>query len=145
MLTLTRKSQMEKAKETLRDVVSYADEVIRDERLRADIRAAVAHGSQASDRMKRGIAADGITTHLVGDKRLRKDLRGLLDDLDSASERIHRKKEHRARNVLVVVASAGAVLATIPNVRHWLAQRTSELMSGSMQGNTTADRAASLT
>jgi hypothetical protein len=135
---------MEKAKDTLRDVVTYADEVLRDERLRADIRTAVAHGSKASHRVKRGIAADGITTHLVSDKRLRKDLRGLLDGLESASARIHRTKDHRARNVLVVVASAGAVLAAIPNVRHWLAQRTSELMSGSRQGDTTADRAASL-
>ena len=57
MVTLTRDSQMDKAKETLRDVVSYADEVIRDERLRADIRAAVGHGSKAGDRVKKDVNA----------------------------------------------------------------------------------------
>jgi hypothetical protein len=127
MVSLTRDSQMDKAKETLRDLVSYADEVMRDQRLRADIRAAVGHGSNAGNRVKKDVDAGAITTRLAADKKLRKDLRRMLDDLDSASERIRRKKSHRARNVLLIVASAGAVLAVIPSVRQWLArQRTSE-------------------
>ena len=138
MVTLTRDSQMDKAKETLRDVVSYADEVIRDERLRADIRAAVAHGSKAGDRVKKSVNAGGITTSLASDKKLRKDLRRMLDDLDSASERIRRKKSHRARNVLLIVASAGAALAVIPSVRQWLAgHRTSEFTTAT-PGDATA-------
>jgi DNA invertase Pin-like site-specific DNA recombinase len=127
MVSITRDSQMDKAKETLRDVVSYADEVIRDERLRADIRAAVGHGSKAGDRLKKDVSAGGITTRLASDKKLRKDLRRMIDDLDSASERIRRKKSHRVRNVLLIVASAGAALAVIPGIRQWLARdRTSE-------------------
>src|SRR6476660_7660603 len=131
MVSLTRNSGMDKAKETLRDVVSYADEVIRDERLRADIRAAVSHGSKAGDRVKKDVNAGAITTRLAADKKLRKDLRRMLDDLDSASERIRRKKSHRARNALLIVASAsaGAALVVIPSVRQWLSrQRTSEFM-----------------
>ena len=120
MLSLTRDSQMDKAKEALREVVSYAEEVMRDERLRADIRAAVGHGTKAGDRVKRDIDAGGITTRLAGDKKLRKNLRALLDDLDSASGRVRRAKRHRARNVLLIVASAGVVLAAIPTVRRWL-------------------------
>ena len=135
MFSLMRESQMDKAKETLRDVISYADEVMRDERLRADIRAAVGHGANASDRVKMDIDAGSITTRLAGDKKLRKNLRALLDDLDNASERIRRKKGHRARNVLLIVASTGAVLVAIPNIRHWLAPRTSELATGGMQGD----------
>lgn len=130
MVSLTRDSQMDKAKETLRDVVSYADEVIRDERLRADIRAAVGHGWKASDRVKEDVNAGGITTRLASDKNLRKDLRRMIDDLDSVSERIRRKKSHRARNALLIVASAGAVLAVAARIRQWLArERTSEFTS----------------
>ena len=137
MVSLTRDSQMDKAKETLRDVVSYADEVIRDERIRADIRAAVGHGSKASDRVKKDLSAGGITTRLASDKKLRKDLRRMLDDLDSAGDRIRRKKSHRARNVLLIVASAGAALVVIPGVRHWLGrQRTSEFASAMPDGST---------
>ena len=140
MVSLTRNSQMDKAKETLRDVLSYTDEVIRDERLRADIRAAVGHGSKAGDRVKKVVNAGGaITPRLAADKKLRKDLRRMLDDLDSASERIRRKKSHRARNALLIVASAaGAALVVIPSVRQWLSrQRTSEFTSAT-PGDATA-------
>jgi hypothetical protein len=140
MVSLTRNSGMDKAKETLRDVLSYTDEVIRDERLRADIRAAVGHGSKAGDRVKKDVNAGAITTRLAADKKLLKDLRRMLDDLDSASERIRRKKSHRARNALLIVASAsaGAALVVIPSVRQWLSrQRTSEFTSAT-PGDATA-------
>jgi hypothetical protein len=130
MRTLTRESPMDKARETVRDVMSYADEVMRDERLRADIRAAVGHGAKASDRVKRDIDAGGISTRLAADRKLRRNLRALIDDLDNVNERMRRKKSHRARNVVLIVASAGAVLAVIPNIRRWLAPRSSEVASG---------------
>ena len=128
-----------KAKGTLRDVVSYADEVIRDERIRADIRAAVGHGSRAGARVKEDVnAGDGITTRLASNKKLRRDLRRMLDDLDSAGERMRRRKTHRVRNVLLIVASAGAALAVIPSIRQWLGrQRTSDFTSA-MPGDATA-------
>ena len=135
MLNLARRSQTDKVKEILREVVSYADQVVRDERLRADIHAAVGHGSKASDRVKRDIDAGGITTRLATDKELRKNLRALLDDLDSASERMRRKKGHRLRNALLIVASAGAVLAAVPNARRWLASRRPEPASEAIHGD----------
>ena len=138
MVSLTRDSQMDKAKETLRDVVSYADEVIRDERLRAHIRAAVGHGSKAGDRVQKDVNAGGITTRLASDKKLRKDLRRMIDDLDSASERIRRKKSHRARNVLLIVASAGAALAVIPSIRQWLGRQRASEFTSSMSSDATA-------
>ncbi len=68
MLSLTRETQMDKAKDALRNVVSYADEVIRDERLRTDIRAAVGHGAKASERVKKDIDAGGISSRLGADR-----------------------------------------------------------------------------
>ena len=139
MVSLTRDSQMDKAKETLRDVVSYADEVIRDERIRADIRAAVGHGSRAGARVKEDVnAGDGITTRLASNKKLRRDLRRMLDDLDSAGERMRRRKTHRARNVLLIVASAGAALAVIPSVRQWLGRQRASEFTSSMPSDATA-------
>jgi hypothetical protein len=40
MLTLSRQGQMGKAKATIHEVVSYADQVLRDEQLHADVLAA---------------------------------------------------------------------------------------------------------
>jgi hypothetical protein len=86
MLSLTKESQMDKAKRTMQDVVSYAQEGVRDERLRADLQAAIAHGAKASGRVKRDIEAGGVSTRLATDKKLRKNLRAMLDDLEDAGE-----------------------------------------------------------
>lgn len=138
MPSLTRKTQIDKAKQALRDAVAYADEVVRDERLRADIRAAVGHGTKASDRLKKEIDAGGISARLTSDTKLRKNLRAMLDDLDSAGQRMRRKKGHRARSVLLVIAGAGAVVAAISGLRHVLAHRTPGFHSG--KGRATAER-----
>ena len=46
MLGLTRETQMDKARKTLRNVVSYVEDVTGDERLRADVRDARFTGSR---------------------------------------------------------------------------------------------------
>lgn len=123
MLKLRRQGQMDKAKATLRDLASYVHEVIRDEQLRADLAQAVGHGAEARDRLREDIDAGGIVTRLAADKRLRRKLRETLADLDDASDRLRRKRRHRVRNVLLLVAGAGAIATVIPKVRLWLDQR----------------------
>jgi hypothetical protein len=132
MLTLTRQTQVDKAKETLRDVVSYADEIVRDERLRGDILAAIGHGAEVGDRVRADIDAEGITTRLATDKKLRKKLRATLDDLENASERLRRKRRHRVRNIVLITAAVAVVAAIVPSARRWLAQGTGEPTSEAM-------------
>jgi hypothetical protein len=129
MLTLTRDSQMNKAKRTVRDVASYAQEVIQDERLRADMRSALGHGASATDRVRKGIETGGISTQLVSDKKLRKNRRAMLDDLDDAGDRMRRKKRHRVRNALLMLAGGVAAVVALPRIRPWLAERKSRIVS----------------
>lgn len=124
MLSLTRETHMDKAKKTLRDVVTYAEEVVRDERLRADIRAAAAHGAKASERVKKDVDAGGITSRLAEDKKLRRNLRAMLDDLDHASDRMRGNRDHRVRNIIAGIATAVVALAVLPKLRIWLSGRT---------------------
>ena len=127
MLGITQESRTEKAKRTTQDVVSYLQEIVRDERLRADMRAAIGHGAEASNRVKKAIEADGMTTRLAADRKLRKNLRAMLDDLDDAGDRMRRKKTHRVRNVLVMLAGGVAALLALPKIRLWLTERTSDV------------------
>jgi len=120
MLKLTNESQVDKAKGTLRGAVSFADEIIRDERLRADILAAVGHGSEAGDRIRKDIEDAGITRRLAEDKKLRMKLRATLDDLESANERLRRRRSHRFRNFVLILGGVGLVAAFAPTVRRWL-------------------------
>ena len=126
MLSRTKESQMDKAKNTLRDVVSYAQEVARDERLRADMRAALDHGTKASDRVKKDLDMGGISKRLATDKKLRKNLRAMLDDLDDAGNRM-RRKSHRARNAVLVLVGAVTAALAFPRVQPWLTERTWDL------------------
>ena len=128
MFGITKESHTEKAKRTTQDVVSYLQEIIRDERLRADMRAAIDHGAEASNRVKKAIEADGMTTRLASDRKLRKNLRAMLDDLDDAGERMRRKKTHRVRNFLVVLAGGVAALLALPKIRLWFNERTSDVL-----------------
>ena len=128
MLTRTRDTQIDKAKRTMRDMVEYAQEVARDERLRADVRAALAHGSKAGDQLKKEIQAGGTYSTLTANKKLRKNLRAMLDDLDDAGNRMRRGRRHRARNAVLVVTGAVAAALAFPRVRPWLEEQASDIV-----------------
>ena len=127
MLSRTKENQMEKARSAMRDVVKYAQEVARDERLRSDFRAALDHGSKASGRLQKDIQAGSIYTRLAADKKLRKNLRAMLDDLEDAGSRMRRSRSRRARNALLVLAGAVAAALAFPRVRPWLEEQASDI------------------
>lgn len=133
MLGRTKEGQMDKATNMMRDVVKYAQEVAQDERLRADFRAALDHGSKASDRLRKDIREGGYT-RLAADKKLRKNLRAMLDDLDDAGSRMRRGRSHRVRNAMLVLAGAVAAALAFPRVRPWLEEQASDILgSGSAE------------
>src|SRR5262245_52118474 len=99
----SRQSQIDKVKAAVRDAVSYADELAADERLRSDLRGAMGHGVEARDRIRKDLAGGNVASRLANDRKLRRKLRAMLDDLDSASDRVRRRKSHRLRNALLVL------------------------------------------
>ena len=137
MLTRSRDSQMDNARRTVRDVVRYAQDVARDERLRADVSAALAHGSKASDQLKKDVQAGGIYARLAADKKLRKNLRAMLDDFDAASKRV-RRKSHRVRNFVLMLAGGVAAALALSKSRPWLTKRTKDFGKGTSEQNSVA-------
>jgi len=127
MLGRTKESQMDKATSKVRDILKYAQEVAQDERLRADFRAALDHGSKASDRLKKDLGAGSSYTRLAADKKLRKNLRAMLDDLDDAGSRMRRARSHRVRNALLVLAGSVAAALALQRVRPWLEEQASDI------------------
>ena len=131
MVSLTQETQLEKAQRTMREAVSYAQQIINDERLRADMRAAVDHGAKVSGRVKKDIEAGGISRRLAADKKLRKNLRAMLDDLDDAAHRVRPKRTHRARNAVLVLGGAVAAALAFPRVWPWLEKQASDILGTS--------------
>ena len=127
MLGRTKESQIEKTTNMMRDVVKYAHDVAQDQRLRADVRAALDHGSAASERLKKDIDKGNIYTRLAGDKKLRKSLRAMLDDIDHARGRMRPRRSHRIRNAVLVIAGAVGAALVFPRVRPWVAEQASDV------------------
>ena len=126
MLTRSKDTQMDKAKRTMQDVVRYAQEVAGDEWLRSDLSAALAHGSKATDQLRKDIqAGGGIYSRMATDKKLRKNIRAMLDDLDAASDRV-RRKSHRLRTLVLMLAGVTAAALALPKIRPWLSKRTED-------------------
>src|SRR6188768_2203041 len=121
---------MDKARRTMREVVKYAQEVAQDERLRSDVSSALAHGANASDRLKKDIDGGVVYSRLANDKKLRKSLRAMLDDLENASDRVRGKKSHRFRNFVLTVAGIVGVIVAFPKIRPWLSERTGMFEAG---------------
>jgi len=112
MFRLRRKTRTERVTEVLKDAASYTDRLVRDRRLRADLRSAMNHGARATTLVRRDVRNPRSASRLAGDARLRKSLRAAVDDLDRAAGRIGRKrKTHRVRNVLILVGGTGAAVA----------------------------------
>ena len=129
----SRDSQMDKAKRTMQDVVGYAQDVAGDERLRSDVSAALAHGSKATDQLKKDIWAGAFYSRLAADKKLRKNLRAILDDLEAAGNRVPRKKSHRLRKFVLMLAGVVAAALAFPKIRPWLTERTERFGTGTAE------------
>ena len=69
-----------------------------------------------------------MTTRLASDRKLRRNLRAMLDDLDDAGGRMRRKKTHRVRNFLVVLAGGVAAVLAFPKIRPWFTERTADVL-----------------
>ena len=112
---------MERVRDALREAVDYTDDLVQDKRLRSDVRSAVGHGALATKRIRQ----DGnFSSRLAADKKLRKHLQALLDDIERVGDRVRRKRSHRVRNTLLIVAGSGAVVAAVP-ARRWVVDRGS--------------------
>ena len=115
-----RESKTKKAKDVLGDVVSYADDLVHDERMRSDLRSALDHGLAASQRLSEDAGIAGFSERLERDKKLRASIRAMFDDLDHAAERARRRTSHRVRNTILVVGGAGMAVVGVVRSRRWI-------------------------
>jgi len=115
-----RESKTTKAREALSDAISYADDLVHDERLRSDLQSALGHGLAAGRRLREDSGVAGLAERIESDRKLRKNVRGMLDDLDRAAGRARRRTSHRLRNTLLVLGGGGFVLALVPRARRWI-------------------------
>jgi uncharacterized membrane protein len=136
---LTRKQARTTINDAAGTVGPLGEQLVKDQRLRERLVAAVEAGVAARQRAQQQLGALGTARRLASDQLLRAELAEMVAHLQAARQRIDRKRSHKLRNVTLLVAGAGAVLA-VPSVRSRLKSlvRGSDVdhpVSGELHGN----------
>jgi uncharacterized membrane protein len=105
------------AAEALDGISPYADQLARDETLRRRLLAALGAALAAQERARRQVGLVGAASRLGSDPVLRAQLAEAMAQLQKAKGRMKRTRNHRTRNVVLVLAGAGGAIAVLPRVR----------------------------
>ena len=119
---------LKRTKTALKDNAASATELAtslaKDRKFRKQLISGLGHGVTARRRAKRRIGFAAAVARLSGDPKLRRELRSMVKNLDKARTRFEKKRSHRLRNTLLVLAGAGGATAAATQVRKRLSGRT---------------------
>jgi hypothetical protein len=114
----------ERAKDRASDVKPYIERAFKDERVREDVKSAIATAREIYDQLIGGRAMTSVAARVATDKDVQESLRDAIDDLRDAADRIQGKESHKARNAtLLLTGIALGILfnpVTGPGTRRWL-------------------------
>ena len=101
------------------EVSGYGSELVEDEKLRRRLVAALAAGAAVRRRAKRQAGVLGFARRLAEDPVLRAQLMEMFVQLQKARRRVERRRSHKLRNSVFLLAGFGAASAAVsmPSVR----------------------------
>ncbi len=106
------------------DVRPYIERAFKDERVREDVKSAIATAREIYDELLGGRAITSVAAKVATDKEIQQSLRDAIDDLRHAADRVQGRSSHAARNAtLLLTGIALGVLfnpVTGPGARRWL-------------------------
>jgi hypothetical protein len=112
------------ASESFDAASSFVDQLIHDKTLRRKLRAAGKASAAATRRAQTQTRRQGITS-LVSDPVLKKHLADALSQVQGA-RKTRKAPEHRTRNLVAIVAGAGAMIVATLKVRQRLAEKPAD-------------------
>jgi hypothetical protein len=111
-----RRSKIEAVKGRAVDASAVAFQLAQDKKFRKQVVSAASHGSAAARRTRRSLGVVGALTRLATDEKLANELKNARADLQRAYGRLEtRRRSHKLRNALVLVAAA--LVAGVPKIR----------------------------
>jgi hypothetical protein len=114
----------DRAKDRASDVKPYVERALKDERVREDVKSAIATARQIYEQLLGGRHYTAAAARVATDKEIQQSLRDAIDDLRDAAERVQGKQKHGGRNSTLLLA--GIVLGILfnpvtgPGTRRWL-------------------------
>jgi hypothetical protein len=117
----------DRAKDRAQDVRPYIERAFTDERVREDVKSAVASAREIYEQLMGGRQLTAAAARVATDKDIQQSLREAIEDLRDASNRIQGKSSHSGRNAtLLLTGIALGILfnpVTGPGARRWLQER----------------------
>ncbi len=102
--------------DTIDSVTPIGDQLVKDQKLRERLVAAVEAGVAAGNRAHQQLGFAGTARRLGSDPALRAELLEMVDQLQQARRRLERRRSHKLRNAGLLLAGAGIAFA-VPAVR----------------------------
>ena len=114
----------DRARDRASDVKPYIERALKDERVREDVKSAIATAREIYDQLIGARAMSSVAAKVATDKEIQQSLRDAVDDLRDAADRIQGKDSHSGRNAtLLLTGIALGILfnpLTGPGTRRWL-------------------------
>lgn len=117
---------MAKLKDRASDARPYLERAFKDERVREDLKSAIATAREIYDELLGGRAVTSVAARVATDKEIQEHLREAIGDLRDAADRVQGKSAHKGRNTTLLLT--GIVLGVLfnpvtgPGTRRWLQQ-----------------------
>jgi uncharacterized membrane protein len=104
------------------ELSGYGTKLVEDEKLRERLMAAIVAGAAARRRARRQAGMRGHVRRLAADPVLRGQLTEMVVQLQKARQRVEKRRSHKVRNSILVLAGFGAASAAVslPSVRQRL-------------------------
>jgi hypothetical protein len=115
---------MAKLKDRASEARPYFERALKDERVRDDVKSAIATAREIYDELLGGRAVTSVAARVATDKEIQESLRDAIADLRDAADRVQGKGVHRGRNTTLLLT--GIVLGVLfnpvtgPGTRRWL-------------------------
>jgi uncharacterized membrane protein len=118
MFTRRKAAEM---KDTIAGNADLAVALAHDKRFRKQLLAAMGHAETARRRVASRVGPLAVAQRLAADEELRHELGKAVENLRLAWSRVEKKRSHRLRNTLLLLAGAtGTAAALLPQSRRWL-------------------------
>jgi hypothetical protein len=114
----------DRARDKANDARPYIERALKDEKVREDVKSAIATARDIYDQLLGGRAFGAAAAKVVTDKDIQQQLRDAIDDLRDAADRVQDKRSHSARNATLLLTgiTLGVLFnpVTGPGARRWL-------------------------
>jgi hypothetical protein len=114
----------DRARDRAGDVKPYIERALKDERVREDVKSAVATAREIYDQLLGGKQFTAAAARVATDKDIQENLRDAIEDLRDAADRIQGKSSHGTRNATLLLTgiTLGILFnpVTGPGTRRWL-------------------------